>query len=135
MASSRSLILGLFTTVSMAIGVSAPEYVAAGDFRQAVLPKPPPTLASLVDNQITAVERLVIDAAEAMPEAQFGFSPESLRLPGADYKGVRTFTAEVKHVAASNYALWASPHSRDLHFGMCVGCARSFISAPSSLAS
>jgi hypothetical protein len=64
-------------------------------------------VASLVDSQIATVEKLVIDAAEAMPEARFGFSPERLKLPDADYKGVRTFAAQGKHVAASNYALWA----------------------------
>jgi hypothetical protein len=108
MVSHRALIWGFFTMVSVVIVV--PVRVAAradGDFRLTVAPKPPPTLASLVDSQITAVEKLVIDAADAMPEARFGFSPKSLMLAKADYKGVRTFAAEVKHVAASNYALWA----------------------------
>jgi hypothetical protein len=30
--------------------------------------QPPPTVASTVDNQIAAIEKLMIDAAEAMPE-------------------------------------------------------------------
>jgi hypothetical protein len=42
-----------------------------------------------------------------MPEDKFNFSPESLNIPGDDYKGVRTFALQVKHVAASNYALWS----------------------------
>jgi hypothetical protein len=42
-----------------------------------------------------------------MPEGKFNFSPESLNIPGADYKGVRTFAQQVKHIAASNYALWS----------------------------
>jgi uncharacterized damage-inducible protein DinB len=42
-----------------------------------------------------------------MPEEKFDFSPESLKIPGSDYKGVRTFAMEVKHVAASNYFLWS----------------------------
>ncbi len=49
----------------------------------------------------------MIDAAEAMPEEKFNFTPESLNIPGADYKGVRTFALQVRHVAASNYILWA----------------------------
>ncbi|HWZ85457.1 MAG TPA: DinB family protein [Thermoanaerobaculia bacterium] len=69
--------------------------------------KVPATLAASVDGDITRVERLLVDAAEAMPEAKFNFSPESLNIPGADYKGVRTFALQVKHVAASNYALWS----------------------------
>ncbi|PYU12531.1 MAG: DinB family protein [Acidobacteria bacterium] len=66
----------------------------------------PATVASTVDRQISAVEKLVVDAAEAMPEEKFNFSPESLKLPGGEYKGVRTFAVEVRHIATSNYFLW-----------------------------
>jgi hypothetical protein len=66
-----------------------------------------PTIASAVDGEITLVEKEVVEAAEAMPENKFNFSPESLNIPGADYKGVRTFAWEIKHVAYSNYALWS----------------------------
>src|SRR5215470_18019596 len=69
--------------------------------------QPPPTVASTVDSQIAAIEKLVVDAAEAMPENNYNFSPESLNIPGDDYKGVRTFALQVRHVAASNYALWS----------------------------
>ena len=65
-----------------------------------------PTLASTLDRQISAVEKEVTEAAEAMPESKFNFSPESLNIPGADYKGVRTFAEQVKHIAASNFAIW-----------------------------
>jgi hypothetical protein len=67
----------------------------------------PSTIASMVDRQLSAAEKLVIEAAEAMPEDKFNFSPESLNIPGASYQGVRTFALQVKHVAASNYALFA----------------------------
>jgi len=71
-------------------------------------PVPPAaTVASVVEGQVAAVERLVVDAAEAMPEDRFGFSPETLNIRGSDYKGVRTFGQEVMHIAASNYILWA----------------------------
>lgn len=65
------------------------------------------TVASAVDREITNVEKLVLGAADAMPENKFNFSPETLNISGADYKGVRTFAAEVKHIAASNYAIWS----------------------------
>jgi hypothetical protein len=71
-----------------------------------------PTLASTVDRQISGVEKEVVEAAEAMPEDKFNFSPESLNIPGDDYKGVRTFAQQVKHIAASNYAIW-SPLTSD----------------------
>ena len=67
----------------------------------------PPTIASMVDRQISSVEKQITEAAEAMPEDKFNFSPERLNIPGADYKGVRTFALQVRHIAASNYALWS----------------------------
>jgi uncharacterized damage-inducible protein DinB len=65
----------------------------------------PPTLASALDREISAVEKQLVDVAEAMPEDKFNFSPENLKIPGSDYKGVRTFAVQLKHVAASNYAI------------------------------
>src|ERR1700757_1819389 len=69
--------------------------------------QPPPTVASIVDRQIFAVEKLILDVAEAMPEEKFNFSPANLNIPESNYKGVSTFSLEVKHVAASNYFLWS----------------------------
>ena len=66
-----------------------------------------PTIASALDREISGVEKQIVDVAEAMPEDKFNFSPESLNIPGADYKGVRTFALQVKHVAASNYFIWS----------------------------
>ena len=77
------------------------------DTKAASAPPAPLTIASAVDAEISRIEKLIVEAADAMPEDKFNFSPESLNIPGADYKGVRTFALEVKHVAASNYALWA----------------------------
>jgi len=74
---------------------------------QAQPSQPAPTLASAIDREISAVEKQVLDAAEAMPEDKFNFSPESLNLPGGNYKGVRTFAVQVKHIAASNYFIWS----------------------------
>jgi uncharacterized damage-inducible protein DinB len=69
--------------------------------------QPPATIASAVDREISGVEKQILDAAMAMPEDKFNFSPESLNIPGADYKGVRSFAVQVKHIAASNYFLWS----------------------------
>ena len=85
---------------------------ALGQAAQTAAPAPQappatPTVASAIDREITAIEKQVLDAAEAMPEDKFNFSPESLSLPGANYKGVRTFAVQVKHIAASNYFIWS----------------------------
>jgi len=70
-------------------------------------PSTPLTIASAIDREISIVEKEVVEAAEAMPEDKYDFSPEKLNLPGSDYKGVRTFGQQLKHVAASNYLLWS----------------------------
>jgi DinB superfamily len=66
------------------------------------------SIASAVDREITDVEKQITDAAEAMPEGKFNFSPENLRIAGGDYKGVRTFALQIRHIAASNYAIWSA---------------------------
>ena len=48
------------------------------------------TLSQVVDSATQRLERDFVPAAEAMPEDKFNFSPESLNLPGGNYKGVRT---------------------------------------------
>src|SRR5438552_6535406 len=70
-------------------------------------PSTPPTIASAIDREISLVEKEVVEAAEAMPEDKFDFSPEKLNLPGSNYKGVRTFGEQLKHIAASNYLIWS----------------------------
>lgn len=69
--------------------------------------QPSPTVASVVDREISTIEKQVVEVAEGMPEDKFNFTPESLNIPGDDYKGVRTFAVQVKHVASSNYFLWS----------------------------
>lgn len=81
---------------------------ASNDVASSAQAQPAPTLASMVDSEMSAIEKQVVDVAEAMPEAKYNFSPESLTIPGGDYKGVRTFAAQVKHVAASNYFIWST---------------------------
>jgi len=70
-------------------------------------PQPPATIASAVDREITTVEKLIVDAAEVMPDDKFNFSPENLNIAGSDYKGVRSFAVQVKHIASSNYFIWS----------------------------
>ena len=89
---------------------------ASGQAQQTL--QAPPTLASAVDRDISAVEKLVVEAAEAMPEEKFNFSPENLNLPGSEYKGVRTFAMEVKHIATSNWFIWSALTGEKLPEGL-----------------
>jgi uncharacterized damage-inducible protein DinB len=99
----------IFTSAVLMFAVTAfgqsAKSTAAASAQQAS--QPTPTLASAIDREISAVEKQVLEAAEAMPEDKFNFSPENLNIPGSNYKGVRTFAVQVKHIAASNYFIWS----------------------------
>lgn len=69
--------------------------------------QPASTLAANIDRQVSGIEKLIVEAAEAMPEDKFNFTPESLKIPGSEYKGVFTFAGQLKHVAAGNYFIWS----------------------------
>src|SRR3989454_11802156 len=92
---------GQSAKTSAVVAAAPPQSSAAGT------PSTPPTIASAIDREISIVEKEVVEAAEAMPEDKFDFSPEKLNLPGSDYKGVRTFGEQLKHIAASNYLIWS----------------------------
>src|SRR5713226_505875 len=91
------------------LGLIAFALIAAASATHAQQPPPAsPTIASAVDREISGIEKQMLEVVAAMPEEKFNFSPESLSIPGADYKGVRTFALQARHVAASNYFLWSS---------------------------
>jgi uncharacterized damage-inducible protein DinB len=58
------------------------------------------TVTQLLDRNVSNFEHEFIPAAEAMPEDKFGFAPTA-----GEFKGVRTFAQQIKHVAAVNYEL------------------------------
>ena len=99
------LLIAVLISTATALGQST-NTAAPASVPQAQ-PSPPLTIASAVDSEISNIERQIIDIAEAMPEDKYNFSPESLNIPGSDFKGVRTFAVQVKHVAASNYFIWS----------------------------
>ena len=96
-----ALLISTATVLGQSTNSAAPASVPQAQ------PSPPPTIASAVDSEISNIERQIIDVAEAMPEDKYNFSPESLNIPGSDFKGVRRFAVQVKHVAASNYFIWS----------------------------
>jgi uncharacterized damage-inducible protein DinB len=62
------------------------------------------TVSQVLDHSVTNMEHEFVGAAEAMPEDKFGFAPSS----SGEFKGVRTFGEQVKHVAAVNYMFGAA---------------------------
>ena len=58
----------------------------------------PPTVASILNMHYGIVEQEVVSAAEAMPEDKYSFAPTN-----GEFKGVRTFAEEVKHIGYANH--------------------------------
>ena len=56
------------------------------------------TISEVIDSSTKRVERDFISAAEAMPEDKYSFAPTN-----GEFKGVRTFAEQIKHVAATQY--------------------------------
>jgi uncharacterized damage-inducible protein DinB len=63
----------------------------------------PRTVAEVLGNTVKNLEHDFVPAAEAMPEEKFSFAPSN-----GEFKGVRTFGEQIKHVAAVNYELGAA---------------------------
>jgi hypothetical protein len=61
------------------------------------------TIAQALDKSVSGVEGEFVPAADAMPEDKYSFAPTA-----GEFKGVRTFAQQVKHIAAVNYIIGAS---------------------------
>jgi DinB superfamily len=61
------------------------------------------TATEILDHSVTSVEHEFVPAADAMPEDKFNFAPTN-----GEFKGVRTFAQQIKHVAAVNYEVAAA---------------------------
>jgi uncharacterized damage-inducible protein DinB len=57
-----------------------------------------PSAGQVLDRQLTNLEHEFVAAAEALAEDKFGFAPS-----GGEFKGVKTFAEQVRHVASANY--------------------------------
>src|SRR5229473_3091916 len=63
----------------------------------------PGSTTQVLNEWVTNIEQLLVPAADAMPEAKYSFAPTA-----GEFKGVRTFAEQVKHLAAVNYILGAN---------------------------
>ena len=99
----------MLVLMCFAVGAFAQDAGSAKPAAPAAKPAPPaPSVSGAIDSQIKIIEREFVSAAEAMPEEKYNFTPAGLNIQGSDYKGVRTFAEEVKHVATANYMFWGA---------------------------
>lgn len=71
--------------------------------KPAAKPAAAPTISSELNLQLSIVESEVVGAAEAMPEDKYSFAPTD-----GNFKGVRTFALEVRHIATANFAFYSA---------------------------
>jgi uncharacterized damage-inducible protein DinB len=97
-----------FAIVALGQGTgSAPAAQSSPAPQAQTTPQAPPTIASVVDRQITQLESQMVAVAEAMPEDKYDSLPAQLNTKDSR-DPVRSFAMEVKHVATANYLFWGS---------------------------
>jgi len=61
--------------------------------------KPELNVANVLKTSVTHLQRTLLPLAMAMPDNKYGFAPTD-----GEFKGVRTFGQQLKHVATTNYS-------------------------------
>ena len=65
------------------------------------------TVAAQLNQQLSFVEKEIVDAADAMPEDKYSFVPMN-EFPNGNFRNVRNFAQQVLHVAGANYLLYGA---------------------------
>ena len=60
-------------------------------------------VGQVLDRQFTIVDQEITSLVEAMPADKFNFAPSDIAIKGSEFKGVRTFAQQAKHLAANIY--------------------------------
>jgi uncharacterized damage-inducible protein DinB len=89
--------------VKSMLGIFVFVCCSASVFAQ-MMPQPPAkTSGDALNSVLNIAKGEFVSAADAMPEDKYSFAPTN-----GEFKGVRTFAEQVKHVAAVNYIFGAS---------------------------
>ncbi len=64
--------------------------------------KKPETIASAIHETWSYIEESFVSAADAMPAEKYSFAPTN-----GEFKGVRTFAQQIKHVACANFGFFS----------------------------
>ncbi len=95
----RKMFLLLFAiavlTMPLLLAQTQPPPPAA---QKQAAPAEAPTVSAVMDRRWSSTEKQFVDLADAMPEDKYSFVPTT-----GEFKGVRNFGSQVKHVAVANY--------------------------------
>jgi hypothetical protein len=89
----RSLAAMAWSVLILSVAVSAQESKPAGKLKEEHR-----NVTDVLNKIVSNLEDEFIPAADAMPEDKYSFAPSE-----GEFKGVRTFAEQIKHVAAVNY--------------------------------
>lgn len=90
-----------FAVCGLLLAITVAGVAATADAQAKPVEKP--TFASVLNNQLSGVEGELVPAAEAMPADKYSFAPTQ-----GEFKGVRNFGAQIKHIATVNYMIGAA---------------------------
>jgi len=65
-------------------------------------------VSTYFDGELKEAEHDAVGLAQAMPADKYNFSPDSAGIKGAQFKGVRTFAQQAKHMATIIYMVSAA---------------------------
>lgn len=82
--------------LAVLVVVASPGLAARGTAQESIDP-----MAAAVAQQFSMIERSFVGLADAMPAPDYGFKPTT-----GEFKDVRTFGEQVKHVACANFAFF-----------------------------
>jgi uncharacterized damage-inducible protein DinB len=82
--------------IAMLVVVASLAFVARGAAQERVEP-----MAATVAQCFTMIEQSFVSLAQAMPAEKYGFKPKN-----GEFKNVRAFGEQVKHVACGNFAFF-----------------------------
>lgn len=90
-------------TAARVLALSLPFFTSGFAFSQAAAPAKPAVgsqqkPAEIYGKLLSGMEKEFVDLAEAMPEDKYNFVPAQ-----GEFKGVRSFGDQIKHVAEANY--------------------------------
>jgi uncharacterized damage-inducible protein DinB len=98
----KSTLLGIIFSLAVfagsSVGQSQPSPKQETPAKTETPEKMEVTFSRVLSGSILQLERVLMPLAMAMPEDKYGFAPTS-----GEFKGVRTFGEQLKHVAAANY--------------------------------
>jgi uncharacterized damage-inducible protein DinB len=95
--------MGRMLLIAALCGVFAPQAALHAQMGAGSMAATASSPAEVFNKLLSDEEKEFVDAADAMPADKFNFAPTA-----GEFKGVRTYAEEIKHVSEANYGFFHS---------------------------